>query len=77
MAVIRLPARKASGASLTDQAYQLVKQRILSNRLPGGVQVLEEELAGQLKMSRTPLRDAILDAEPGLFDDECLGVCAA
>jgi DNA-binding GntR family transcriptional regulator len=60
MAVIRLKTRKTNNSSLSDQAYHLVKQQILSNRLPGGYHVLEEELALRLKMSRTPLREALV-----------------
>lgn len=60
MQLVRLQSRKTSGSSLSDQAYQLVKERIISNKLPAGYQVLEEELAGELNMSRTPLREALI-----------------
>jgi DNA-binding GntR family transcriptional regulator len=63
------PVRRGVGISLTDHAYRLVKERILSNKLPGGFQILEDDLASQLKMSRTPLREALVRlANEGLLE---------
>jgi DNA-binding GntR family transcriptional regulator len=53
------PERK----SLADSAYALLKDQIIDNRLPPGSQKLEEELALQLGMSRTPVREAIIRLE--------------
>ena len=41
-------------------AYELIKRRILSNDYPGGFRILEEELAREVQMSRTPLKEALL-----------------
>ncbi len=41
-------------------AYRTLKQAILENRLGPGTQVLEQEAATQLEMSRTPVREAML-----------------
>jgi DNA-binding GntR family transcriptional regulator len=46
-----------------DAAYDLIKGRILFNHYPGGFQVLEEELAREANMSRTPLKEALLRLE--------------
>ncbi|WP_432002646.1 GntR family transcriptional regulator [Streptomyces sioyaensis] len=42
-----------------DRAYREIKERILSGRLPGGDLVSENEMAGQLGTSRTPVREAL------------------
>ena len=54
-------ARK--GASLVDRAYQEIKRRILGNFYPPNLQVLEQDLAQQLGMSRTPVREAMIRLE--------------
>ena len=46
--------------SLGDEAYRIIKKRVLSNELPGGFQVLEDDLARDLNMSRTPVREALV-----------------
>jgi DNA-binding GntR family transcriptional regulator len=46
--------------SLVDRAYWEVRRRILDNVYPPGHQVLELELAADLKMSRTPVREALV-----------------
>lgn len=50
------PARQLHSAS----AYEVLKQRIVSNRYPGGSHILEEKLAADLGISRTPLKEALL-----------------
>jgi DNA-binding GntR family transcriptional regulator len=51
----------------TERAYRELKRRILDNDLPAGAQVLEQELALSLGMSRTPVREATIRlAEEGL-----------
>jgi DNA-binding GntR family transcriptional regulator len=45
---------------MSDMAYRTVKGLILDNQMPGGFQVLEDELARELQMSRTPLREALV-----------------
>ena len=44
----------------TEQAYEQIKERILSNALPPGTQILEQQLADDLGMSRTPVREAAM-----------------
>lgn len=45
---------------LVDSAYQTIRRRILDNVYPQGHQLLEEELAAELDMSRTPIREALV-----------------
>lgn len=61
------PPRSASGQapadgrkSLVDEAYRAIRQRILDNVYPPGHRALEQELAEQLGISRTPLREALI-----------------
>jgi DNA-binding GntR family transcriptional regulator len=46
--------------NLTDQVYHAIKHRIVSNELQVGSRIRDEELATQLGVSRTPVREAIL-----------------
>ncbi len=48
---------------LQDQVYQVIKQAILDLRLEPGQPISEGELVRQLKVSRTPVRDALLRLE--------------
>jgi DNA-binding GntR family transcriptional regulator len=52
--VIPLPA-----ASLHDQVATRLRQMLVENRIPPGAKLNERELCEQLKVSRTPLREAI------------------
>ena len=60
-----------SGSRLlnADRAYAEVKRRILDNEMPAGYQILEQELAEMLDMSRTPVREAMIRlAEEGMVE---------
>jgi len=46
--------------SLVEQAYQAIRGRILDNVYSPGHQALESELAAQLGISRTPVREALI-----------------
>jgi DNA-binding GntR family transcriptional regulator len=56
-ATLRLPAEKI--------AYAALRERILSGALPPGMRIVAEDLAAELNISRTPVREAFreLDAE--------------
>lgn len=61
-----VPARRKP---FTEQAYERIKERILSNALPPGTQMLEQQLADDLGMSRTPVREAAMRlAREGLVE---------
>lgn len=52
-----------------DRAYAEIKRRILDNEMPAGFQVLEQELAAMLDMSRTPVREAMVRlADEGMVE---------
>ena len=53
-----IPAR--SRESLADKAYRMLREQIFANELPPGYRGLEEELAVRLKMSRTPVHEALV-----------------
>ena len=60
-----------SGSRLlnADRAYVDIKRRILDNEIPAGFQILEQELAQLLEMSRTPVREAMIRlAEEGMVE---------
>jgi DNA-binding GntR family transcriptional regulator len=46
--------------SLVERAYGEIRRRILDNEYPPAHQVLELELAAELGMSRTPVREALV-----------------
>lgn len=55
--------------SRVEQAYRLIKQRILDNEYPPGFQALEQEMAEELGVSRTPVREALIRLKnEGLVD---------
>ena len=55
--------------SLTERAYTEIRRRILENELSAGTQVLEQELAEMLEMSRTPVREAMVRlADEGMVE---------
>jgi DNA-binding GntR family transcriptional regulator len=55
---LRSPGPPANG--YVEQAYRLIRQRILDNVYPAGYRALEREFAEELKLSRTPVREALL-----------------
>ena len=51
---------QSSGGLLKDQAYAILKQRILSEAIPAGSVLSERQLVGELGgMSKTPIRAAL------------------
>ena len=55
--------------SLVDEAYDTIKAQILNNEMPPGGQYLERDIAGDLGMSRTPMREALVRLQDdGLID---------
>ena len=53
----------AAKPTRTEFAYGEIKRRIMGNIFPPGLQVLEQDLAAQLGMSRTPVREALIRLE--------------
>ena len=56
----RADRSKAGRVSLVERAYTEIRRRILDNEYPPAHQVLELELAAELDMSRTPVREALV-----------------
>ncbi|WP_250515918.1 GntR family transcriptional regulator [Caballeronia sp. INDeC2] len=59
------PARPAEAISKpreksTDTVYQALREKILSNELRPGTQMLEQELVALFGVSRTPVREALI-----------------
>jgi DNA-binding GntR family transcriptional regulator len=52
------PADRLNIASVVDQVYMAIRERISSGSLPRGARVHQEDLAEELGVSRTPLREA-------------------
>ncbi len=55
------PRAKQDRRSLRQLAYEDVKQRILDSRYPPGAMLSENQLAEELCISRTPIREALRD----------------
>jgi DNA-binding GntR family transcriptional regulator len=53
----------AEPVSLKDKAYDAIKSAILSLKLKPGAPLVESNLAQQLGISKTPVRDALLELE--------------
>lgn len=51
---------KPRGKSMVESAYLQIKERILNNEYQPGYQAMEPEIATQLGMSRTPVREALI-----------------
>lgn len=43
----------------SKQAYEVIRDRILSGEMPGGTKIVEEKLATDLGFSRTPIRESL------------------
>lgn len=56
-------ARVVPALSLKDKAYAAIKEAILSLKLQPGQSLVEEELAQQLGISKTPVREALHELE--------------
>jgi len=50
---------KEKGESQAEYAYRLLRMNIMECRLPPGGRIIEEELAGGLDISRTPVHEAV------------------
>lgn len=63
------PDPVADRGTLVESAYQQIRRRILDNLWSPGYQALEQEIAQQLDMSRTPVHEALMRlASEGLVE---------
>ena len=59
----------SSSFSLTDEIADIVRDRILKGEYEIGEKIKENQIASELKVSRTPIRDAFKQLEnEGLID---------
>jgi DNA-binding GntR family transcriptional regulator len=63
MAVKPITSSKLAAQSLTEFAYRRIKEEILASRLSPGALVPIERFVRQMRLSRTPVREAILRLE--------------
>lgn len=49
--------------ALAEKAYHEIKERVLTNRVRGGEYLLEEDLARVVGVSRTPVREALVQLQ--------------
>ncbi|MFI0821752.1 GntR family transcriptional regulator [Streptomyces sp. NPDC021098] len=56
-------AATTTPSSSTDEAYLRIRERLLSGVLPPGTQLSERQLAAELSVSRTPVREALTRLE--------------
>jgi len=59
----KLPGARVHNQSLAEQVYHVLRESIATGRLRPGERILEKLLAGQLEVSRTPVREALLKLE--------------
>jgi DNA-binding GntR family transcriptional regulator len=61
---VRLRPLQGKGlTALAEKAYREIKAMVLENRVHGGEYLLEEDLARAVGMSRTPLREALVQLQ--------------
>ena len=63
LSLVRSGGTRSAAPSLAERCYVELKRRIVANELPPNFQALEPELALMLRMSRTPVREALLRLE--------------
>jgi len=59
------PAARPAGSALVDEVARAIRARIMSGRLAIGAQIRQVELAEELGVSRTPVREAIRQLQHG------------
>ncbi|MFS0783749.1 GntR family transcriptional regulator [Bacillus sp. 1P06AnD] len=50
---------KEHSRSASQQCYEILRDQILNGELPGGAKMVEEKVAANLGVSRTPIRESI------------------
>lgn len=59
------------GSTVTEQVYELLRSRITSGLYPGGTHLVERQLAAELQVSKTPVRESLTRLEKeGLVECE-------
>ena len=55
--------RRYKFETVSDRVYQEIKDRIITGSLKSGHRLVERDLANELKVSRTPVREALMQLE--------------
>lgn len=58
-----MPREQNVKGSTRDYTYQLLRKRILHLQLEPGTKISEKEIADELNVSRTPVREAFMKLE--------------
>lgn len=61
--MLRRAAQRQPSPRLAEFAYRRIKRSILDNEYPPGAQILEQDIAAELQLSRTPVREALVRLE--------------
>ena len=64
------PPAAPAGGSAAARAYAHVKERLLDGRFPGGSLLSENEVSQRLGLSRTPVRQAFVQLEAAIAEQE-------
>ncbi len=54
-----LKATRRNEDTLVEQVYQTLRNKIITGKIAGGTRLVESALAGEMKVSRTPVREAL------------------
>ena len=54
-----LKATRRNEGTLVEQVYKSLRNEIITGRIPGGSRLVESALAEEMKVSRTPVREAL------------------
>jgi len=54
-----LKSTKSENSSLTERVYRDFRHKIITGAIPGGTRLVETTLAAKMKVSRTPVREAL------------------
>lgn len=60
---VNLVLESHSSRPAYHQCYEVLRDRILTGEIPGGTKIVEEKIAAELGVSRTPIRESIRKLE--------------
>ncbi len=67
--ILRLPSGRRAYENLKDEAADLIREAIVSGRLPARSKIDQDDIAGTLGISRAPVREALIElAAKGFVD---------
>ena len=54
-----IPNTRQDKPSLTERVYRDLRAAIITGSIPGGTRLVESNLAAEMEVSRTPVREAL------------------